>query len=45
MEFSFSNYDSLIYLVIALGLYMAWGIGANDFSNAVGPAVGEAACS
>lgn len=39
MEF-FSGYEPLFFIAIALGLYMAWGIGANDLSNSVGPAVG-----
>ncbi len=40
MELTFVNFGLLVYLTLALGLYMAWGIGANDFSNSVGPAVG-----
>lgn len=28
------------YLAIGLGLWMAWSIGANDFANAAGPAIG-----
>ena len=37
----------LMYVYIALaavfGLFMAWGIGANDVANAMGPAVGSKA--
>ncbi|MEN8132428.1 MAG: inorganic phosphate transporter [Pseudomonadota bacterium] len=40
MELTLVNFGPLVYLTLALGLYMAWGIGANDFSNSVGPAVG-----
>jgi PiT family inorganic phosphate transporter len=35
-----ANLDTLIYLAIGVGLLMAFGIGANDFSNSMGPAVG-----
>jgi len=35
-----TNLDTLIYLAIGAGILMALGIGANDFSNSVGPAVG-----
>lgn len=35
-----TNLDTLIYLVIGVGILMALGIGANDFSNSAGPAVG-----
>ncbi len=34
------NLDTLIYLAIGAGILMAFGIGANDFSNSMGPAVG-----
>ena len=32
-----------ITLAAAFGLFMAWGIGANDVANAIGPAVGSKA--
>ncbi len=35
-----ANLDTLIYLTIGAGILMAFGIGANDFSNSMGPAVG-----
>ncbi len=35
----------IIGSVLALGLYMAWNIGANDFANAMGAAVGSRAIS
>jgi len=35
-----ANLDTLIYLAIGAGILMAFGIGANDFSNSMGPAVG-----
>ena len=33
----------LLGLAILFGLYMAWGIGANDVSNAMGASVGSKA--
>lgn len=30
----------LFYFTLGLGIFMAWGIGANDFANSAGPAVG-----
>ncbi|MEW8692861.1 MAG: inorganic phosphate transporter [Candidatus Thiodiazotropha endolucinida] len=36
----FVNSDITIYIIIGIGLVMAFGIGANDFSNSMGPAVG-----
>ena len=37
--------SALIYLVLAavLGLYMTWGVGANDVANAMGTSVGSGA--
>ncbi len=35
-----ANLDTLIFLVVAAAVLMALGIGANDFSNSMGPAVG-----
>ncbi len=36
---------TLILMTVALGLYMAWGIGANDLANSMGPATGSGAIS
>jgi phosphate/sulfate permease len=33
----------LRFLVLAVGFYMAWNIGANDVSNAMGTSVGSGA--
>ena len=33
----------IIILAIVFGLYMAWGIGANDVANAMGTSVGSGA--
>ena len=33
----------LIGLALLFGLFMTWGIGANDVANAMGPAVGSGA--
>ncbi len=39
-----TNYaDILIMLAIGFGLFMAWGIGANDVANAMGTSVGSGA--
>lgn len=39
-----ANYaDILIMLAIGFGLFMAWGIGANDVANAMGTSVGSGA--
>ncbi len=35
-----ANLDTLIYLAIGAGFLVAFGTGANDFSNSMGPAVG-----
>ena len=35
--------DVLIGLALLFGLYMTWGIGANDVANAMGPPVGSGA--
>ncbi len=35
--------DVLIALAMLFGLYMTWGIGANDVANAMGPPVGSGA--
>jgi PiT family inorganic phosphate transporter len=36
---------ALIAVTLALGLYMAWNIGANDFANSMGDAVGSRSVS
>jgi PiT family inorganic phosphate transporter len=36
---------ALIAVTLALGLYMAWNIGANDFANSMGDAVGSGSVS
>ena len=39
-----TNYgDVLIILAIVFGVFMAWGIGANDVANAMGTSVGSGA--
>ena len=40
MEIIIQNSDILIMLGIGFGLFMAWGIGANDVANAMGTSVG-----
>lgn len=37
--------DILLTLAIVFGLFMAWGIGANDVANAMGTSVGSKALS
>ena len=37
--------DLLLWLAAAVGLYMAWNIGANDVANAMGTSVGSRALS
>ena len=42
----FVEYGSVfITLAVVLGLYMTWGIGANDVANAMGTSVGSGAIS
>ena len=43
MEIIAAYGDVLIALAILFGLYMTWGIGANDVANAMGPPVGSGA--
>ena len=43
MEIIIQNSDILIMLAIGFGLFMAWGIGANDVANAMGTSVGSGA--
>ena len=39
-----ANYgDVLLILAIVFGLFMAWGVGANDVANAMGTSVGSGA--
>ena len=45
MEIIVQNSDILIMLAIGFGLFMAWGIGANDVANAMGTSVGSGAIS
>ena len=35
--------DALLWIALAVGLYMAWNIGANDVANAMGTSVGSGA--
>jgi PiT family inorganic phosphate transporter len=41
MEIIAQNSTALLFLAIAFGLYMTWGIGANDVANAMGTSVGS----
>ena len=41
MEILASHYGAIMFLVLAFGLFMAWGIGANDVANAMGTSAGE----
>ena len=43
MEIIVQNSNILIMLAIGFGLFMAWGIGANDVANAMGTSVGSGA--
>ena len=39
-----ANYgDLLLFMAVAFGLFMAWGVGANDVANAMGTSVGSGA--
>ena len=39
-----ANYGNvLIIMAIVFGVFMAWGIGANDVANAMGTSVGSGA--
>ncbi|RUM84637.1 MAG: phosphate permease, partial [Candidatus Thioglobus sp.] len=35
--------DVLLVLAVVFGLFMAWGVGANDVANAMGTSVGSGA--
>ncbi|MBT6327480.1 MAG: hypothetical protein HOJ28_02780, partial [Candidatus Thioglobus sp.] len=41
--FDFFGYSISIFIVLAVvfGLFMAWGVGANDVANAMGTSVGS----
>ena len=43
MEFFFDSPILILATASALGLFMAWGIGANDVANAMGTSVGSKA--
>ena len=43
MEFIAANGQLLILLACVFGFFMAWGVGANDVSNAMGTSVGSRA--
>ena len=43
MEILASHYGAIMFLVLAFGLFMAWGIGVNDVANAMGTSVGAGA--
>ena len=43
MEILIANQTILIGMAIVFGLFMAWGIGANDVANAMGTSVGSKA--
>src|SRR6056300_1565800 len=43
MEIIDQNGMILLWLTIAFGFFMAWGVGANDVANAMGTSVGAGA--
>ena len=43
MDIIAQNHEILIMLAIGFGLFMAWGVGANDVANAMGTSVGSGA--
>ena len=43
MEIITSYGNVLIIMAIVFGVFMAWGIGANDVANAMGTSVGSGA--
>jgi len=43
MDIITQNHEILIMLAIGFGLFMAWGVGANDVANAMGTSVGSGA--
>ena len=43
MEIIATHGNIMIALAVVFGLYMTWGIGANDLANAMGTSVGAGA--
>ena len=43
MDFLIANADTMIWIAVAFGFLMAFGIGANDVANAMGTSVGAKA--
>jgi inorganic phosphate transporter, PiT family len=43
MEILAQNHTALVGMAVVFGLFMAWGIGANDVANAMGTSVGSRA--
>ena len=43
MDFILQNSDTIIWIAVAFGFLMAFGIGANDVANAMGTSVGAKA--
>jgi len=43
MEIIVENANTFLILAVVFGLYMTWGIGANDVANAMGTSVGSGA--
>ena len=43
MEMLAANSGIILFLVLGFGVFMAWGIGANDVANAMGTSVGSGA--
>ena len=45
MEIIEQHQTILLVMALVFGLYMTWGIGANDVANAMGTSVGSGAIS